>query len=244
MRQALGDTIWLFSRNPCSSSPERNRVCRTKTRMVVPLSLHELSSPQRRLPVVARRSILLADPVSRRLHLVTDGPDLHGLALDLVRRHDPPPSFLHSAEDLLQGVGEADPRTRSRPGARRVGSGFHEDVANLDGQPARQLMVVFRERMRTAPRSAHHRRLRILRRRRQPARIAANGVQPVAFFTQVDSEAEAWKGGETAQARLAPRPGEAFRRQEGHQPPDLADGHVARGDRPTLGLANRTFRQQ
>ena len=38
---------------------------------------------------------------------------------------------------------------------------------------------------------------------------------------------------------------ERSRSQEGQQPPDVwLTGHVARGDRPALGLANRAFRQQ
>ena len=108
-----------------------------------------------------------------------------------------------------------------------------------------QLMVVFRERMlRHAPRSAHHRRLRSLRCRWQSARSAADEVQRVTVLSPVGSEAAAWQGRETAQARRASRPGGTFPCQEGQQPPDLADGHVARGDRPALGLANRALRQQ
>ena len=71
---------------------------------------------------------------SRRLHLVLSGPDLHGLALVLVRRKDPPGPILHSPEDLLEGLGRAGPGTGSGQGARRVVSGFHEDVADLDRQ--------------------------------------------------------------------------------------------------------------
>ena len=178
--------------------------------------------------------------------MVVSGPDLHGLALVLVRREDPQGAILHSPEDLLQGSGKAGPRTGSRA-KEPAGSyqAFMKMLRTWTASLVLQLMVVFRERMRTdAPRSAHHRRLRGLRRRWQSARTAADEVQRVAFFSPVGSEAAAWQGRETAQVRLASRPGGAFPCQEGQQPPDLADGHVARGDRPALGLANRALRQQ
>lgn len=172
--------------------------------------------------------------VSSGVSVDTQGPDLRGAALGLVRREDAHravrsgPQGRYGDGDPAAGAGDAPPR-------------LPPDAPGLDGharaRPARRVPATHASRLGG---SVPGRRLRGLRCRRQTARIAPDAVQRASVRARCDAPGPpaAAPGPVAVGSRPAGPPG------EDQQPPDVADGDVPRRHRVALALEVRALRQQ
>ena len=176
--------------------------------------------------------------------MVVSGPDLHGLALVLVRQKTLQDRFSTARKICFKALG----KLALGQGADDEPAGSYQAFMKMlriwTASLVLQLMVVFRERMRT----------RSLIGSPSPALKSSPSMAVGSKCRGRSPTSRSFllgrlRSGGVARARngaspLASRPDGAFPCQEGQQPPGMADGHVACGDRPALGLANRALRQQ
>ena len=247
MRHAFEDMIRLLGRNPDPPAPERNRVCRTKTRMVVPLSLITFKLSKDAFLWLLQAADL--SPIQFRGDCTWSSLGLIFTALlwswsdektlqDRFSTRPPRKICFKALGKLALGQGADDEPAGSY-------QAFMKMLRIWTASLVLQLMVVFRERMHTT----------------LPDRLTIAGFEVFA----VDGSRLEVPRTKSNESRFSPRSAQKRRRGKGAKrrkpalrrdrtrsvpvprrptDPGMADGHVACGDRPALGLANRAIRQQ
>ena len=178
--------------------------------------------------------------VSRGLHVDTQGPDLRGDPLGLVRREDAHRAVRPGPQDRR---GHGDPS----PAAGDDLPGLPQDVEGLDRRAdRRRWSPPFADACR--PTSPTGSRCAASRSSASTAagwncpapRPTSSGFRPPRRDGGHDRNRDAAATPRRGRGRPAPR----ARAEEGQQPADVADGDVPRRHRAALGLADRAVRQQ